>query len=326
MILVTGGTGFLGKHLLGEMLRRGLAFRALTRNVRAAARGCQGTDLEAVQWVEGDVNDPNSLLDALEGVATIIHAAAMVSFQYDDRDELLLVNGEGTANVVNAALEAGVGHLVHVSSVAVLDRRPGGPTVTLGDRWPAQRPNSAYAESKFAAEREVWRGQAEGLSVSVAYPSTIIGPGDFAGTNTPSLWRHAARERGFYPTGRAGFVDVRDVVDAILHLAQTRQDGQRLLLNAANLKWQDFLTRAAKSINAKPPRRRMPAWQSALLWPVDQVRAWVTGKKPIITRETHHSVQSDFRYDGSTFEEALGRPYRDVLASIEEVGAAYLAR
>ena len=316
MLLITGATGFLGKHLCRELLARHVRFRALTRVPR--------TDEKSIDWVTGDVNDPEGLLAALEGIDTIIHAAAVVSFQSEDRDRLMLVNGEGTANVVNMALEAGVGHLVHVSSVAVLDRIPGGPTVTLEHRWPSEKPNSAYAESKFDAEREVWRGQAEGLSVSAVYPSTIIGPGDFSGSNTPSLWRHAAKERGFYPGGRAGFVDVRDVVDAIIHLATRREDGQRILLNGENLTWREFLGRAATSINAAPPTRLMPEWQSALLWPVDKVRTWVTGQKPIITRETHRSTQSDFRYDGSSFEDALGKPNRDVRKTIEEVGRAYL--
>ena len=316
MILLTGATGFLGKHLTRALLSRAIPFRALTRVPRP--------EQKSIDWVVGDVNDPEGLLEAMVGIDVIIHAAAVVSFQYEDRDELLLVNGEGTANVVNMALEAGVSHLVHVSSVAVLDRIPGGPTVTLEHRWPSEKPNSAYAESKFDAEREVWRGQAEGLSVSTVYPSTIIGPGDFDGSNTPSLWRHAAKERGFYPSGRAGFVDVRDVVDAIIHLATIREDGRRILLNGENLTWKEFLERAAASINAKPPTRLMPEWQSALLWPVDKVRTWVTGQKPIITRETHRSTQSDFRYDGSSFEEALGKPNRDVRDTIEEVGKRFL--
>ena len=321
MILVTGATGFLGKHLLREMDARGLSYRAMSR--------VQGKEVEAAsdnpgaKWVTGDVNDPESLVEAMQGISTVIHAAAMVSFQSEDRDELLLVNGEGTANVVNMALEVGVQHLVHVSSVAVLNRKPSGPIVTLGDRWPDERPNSAYAESKFDAERQVWRGQAEGLSVSVVYPSTIIGPGNFEGMNTPSLWRYAAKERSFYPSGRAGFVDVRDVVDAILHLAEAKEDGARLLLNAGNLTWKAFLTEVADSIGAKPPTRLMPEWQSALLWPVDKVRTMVTGTKPIITRETHRSTQSDFRYDGSSFNQALNRPYRDIRTTIAEVGQRY---
>lgn len=319
MILLTGATGFLGQHLTAELLARGLDFRALTR----ARPPVQSPGPEAVTWVEGDVNDPESLLEAFQDVEVVIHAAAKVSFQMEDRDELLLVNGEGTANVVNMALEAGVKHLVYVSSVSVLNRVAGGPVVSLEDRWPDEMPNSAYAESKFAAEREVWRGQAEGLSVSAIYPSTIIGSGDFQGGNTPSIWRHAAKERGFYPSGRAGFVAAQDVVDAVIYLATTQEDGQRLLLNAANLTWQDFLTRVAKSIGAKPPGRLMPAWQSAFLWPIDKVRTWVSGKKPIITRETHRSTQSDFRYNGSSYETALKKPYRDIGEVIKEVGQAF---
>jgi len=139
---------------------------------------------------------------------------------------MMKVNGEGTANLVNMALESVTRRLIHVSSVAALNRVDGGAMTTLADRWPEQRPNTSYAESKFAADREVWRGQAEGLSVAVLYPSIILGPGDFSGHNTSALWRMAASERGIYPTGTAGFVDRRDVVDAVLFTYQHDQDGR----------------------------------------------------------------------------------------------------
>lgn len=321
MVLLTGATGFLGRRIALALTDRKLRLRVLVRETSdTTALENLGPNVEIVT---GDLNDPESLLAACTDVETIIHTAAFVSFQTTDRERLLFVNGEGTANLVNMALEVGVRRLIHLSSVAVLNRRDGGPVVTIAERWPEERPNTSYAESKFAAEREVWRGQAEGLEVAVLYPTHMLGAGDWEHEHAPRLWRMAAKERGFYPTGTTGFVDIRDVVDATLFVLDRDTDGDRFLLNAVNWTWKEALTRIANSISAKPPKMRVLPWQSALLWPIELLRSKMSGSKPMITRESHQNVQADFRYDGSAYTDASGKKYRDVGACVEEVGAAY---
>jgi len=321
MILLTGPTGYLGHRLAKALAQANHPFRALARKTSDVT---SLKNLPNCEIVTGDLNDPDSLLDACTGIDTIIHTAALVSFQTTDRDRMLFVNGEGTANLVNMALEAGVRRMIHLSSVAVLNRRDGGPVVTLAERWPEERPNTSYAESKFIAEREVWRGQAEGLEVTVLYPTHMLGTGDWHHDHAPKLWTMAAKEQGFYPTGTTGFVDVRDVVDATLTVLDRNQDGERFLLNAVNWTWQEAMTKIAQSINAKSPTLRVPAWQSALLWPVELLRAKISGSKPIITRESHQNVQADFRYDGSAYVATTGSAYLDVESSVREIGQAFL--
>lgn len=323
MILLTGATGYLGHRIALALAGRQMPFRALVRKTSDHAR-LAGTE-RYCKIAVGDLNDPESLHDACQGVDTIIHTAALVSFQTADRERLLHVNGEGTANLVNMALEAGVRRLIHLSSVATLNRQDGGPVVTLKDRWPDQRPNTSYAESKFRAEREVWRGQAEGLEVAVLYPTHMLGTGDWQHEHAPALWRLAAAERGIYPTGTTGFVDVEDVVDAVLFTLDRNKDDDRFLLNAVNWTWKETMERIATSINAKPPSYRMPAWQSSLLWPIELLRSKISGSKPLITKESHQNVQANFRYDGSAYPTATGRKYRDVAACIRRVGKAFLA-
>ena len=321
-VLLTGATGFIGYYLSHALAAAGRPFRALVRPTSDTV-----VLRELTSWctpVEGDVTDPESLLDALEGIDIVIHAAACVSYQSGDEDRMLKVNAEGTANLVNMMLEAGTPRLIYLSSVAALNRIDGGQTVKLTDRWPLEEPNTPYARSKFAAEREVWRGQAEGLSVGVVYPAVVLGAGDWSGTNTPALWRRAAAGSRVYPGGSAGFVDVRDVVAAVLALLARRIDRERFLLSAANLTWKDLLGQVAASIEARPPTYAMPSWQSALLWPVEQLRARLTDATPLITRATHRNLQATFRYDGSHYVTETGRQYVPIEETVREVGKAFL--
>ncbi len=321
-LLLTGATGFIGYYLSHALAAAGRPFVALVRP------GSDTTVLrELSAWctlVEGDVTDPESLLDALEGIDTVIHAAACVSYQSGDGDRMLKVNAGGTANLVNMMLETGTPRLVYLSSVAALNRVDGGRVVELVDRWPLEEPNTPYARSKFAAEREAWRGQAEGLSVGVVYPAVVLGAGDWNGSNTPALWRRAAAGSSVYSRGSAGFVDVRDVVAAVLVMVDRGIDRDRFLLSAANFSWKEVLTRVAESVSAKPPTYAMPSWQSALLWPIENLRARLTDATPLLTQATHRSLQASFRYDGSHYVTETGRHYVPIEETIREVGKAFL--
>ncbi|MCP9236098.1 NAD-dependent epimerase/dehydratase family protein [Lewinella sp. JB7] len=320
-LLLTGGTGFIGYYLAHALAAEGRPFAALVRPGSAT-----GTLSELGEWctlVEGDLTDPESLLDALDGITTVIHAAACVSYQPGDADHMLRVNGEGTANLVNMMLEAGSERLVYLSSVAALNRIDGGQVTKVTDRWPLEEPNTAYARSKFAAEREVWRGQAEGLSVAAVYPSTVLGAGDWKGGNTPALWRRAGTGSRIYPLGTAGFVDVRDVARGVITLLDRRVDRDRMLLSADNLSWKDLLTAISASVDGAPPTYGMPAWQSALLWPVEHLRAKLAGTPPLITRATHQQLQARFAYDGSDYPALTGRSYVPISRTVSETGRAF---
>src|SRR5437764_9223198 len=121
MILVTGGTGFLGAYIIKNLVEKGHAVRAIRRSSKLPFFISKEI-LDKVEWVQGDVLDPVSLSDALQGIDSVIHAAAIVSFSKKDRQLMYQVNVEGTANVVNTMLEKGTRRLLHVSSVAALGR------------------------------------------------------------------------------------------------------------------------------------------------------------------------------------------------------------
>lgn len=320
-LLLTGGTGFVGYYLAHALAAAGRPFAAL---VRPGADARQLKELEPYcTLIEGDLLDPLSLYDALEGITTVVHAAALVSFEDQREEDMLAVNGTGTANLVNMMIQAGARRLVHLSTVAVLNRIDGGRAVTVADRWPLKRPNTAYARSKFAAEREIWRGQAEGLSVAALYPSTILGAGDWQGANTPGLWKRVDEGLRIHPRGSAGFVDVRDVARAALAVLDRNVDRDRFLLNAGHLTWKAFFALVAASVGSSAPAFGLSRWQSALLWPLAGLGARMTGRPPAITRASHRVAQADYHYDGGPYPEATGQAYHPLEATIRETGQAY---
>ncbi len=232
------------------------------------------------------------------------------------------INEQGTAALVNAALEMKVPRFIHLSSVAALNRESGKIT-TLKDRWQEKPAPTAYGRSKFAAEREVWRGQAEGLSVAVLYPSTVIGPGDWERPGTPRLFTKAS-SRIFSSSGSAGFVAVEDVVAATTYALENEEDGFRLLLNAKNLSWKSAFEQIGQSVDVDRSLRVIGPAISGAFWPLAHLGALVGGGKPGLSKDLHLTAQANYRYDGAGFEELIGRPYLSVAEAIRRTGAAYL--
>jgi nucleoside-diphosphate-sugar epimerase len=178
MILITGGTGFLGSYIIKELVEKGHTVRAIRRSAKLPFWISKDI-LDKVEWVDGDILDVVALQDAMEGVSAVIHSAAAVSFNKKDRKQMYQVNVEGTANVVNIALEMNVPRLVHISSVAALGRTVNGLHVNEEKKWEESKTNTHYAISKFKAELHVWRGMSEGLDTVILNPSTILGYGDW---------------------------------------------------------------------------------------------------------------------------------------------------
>src|SRR6185295_8650851 len=175
LILVTGGTGFLGMQLLRELVKRGEKVRAIKRSGSTSFLEEEFT--RQIEWVEGDVLHIPALEEAMSDCEKVYHCAAVVSFLPKDHERIMKVNVEGTANVVNVALEKKIKKLVHVSSVAAIGSSRNDEVVNESTEW--ESGNSNYALSKFLGEREVWRGIAEGLNAVIVNPSLIIGAGNW---------------------------------------------------------------------------------------------------------------------------------------------------
>jgi len=331
MIFVTGGTGLLGAYLLLDLTQKGNKVRALRRegsNLRVVENIFRYNDdraealLKQIEWVNGDICDIYSLEDALEGIEFVYHCAAMVSFDPKDRDKMMRVNIEGTANVVNASLLKGVKKLCHVSSIAALGRAEEEKVVTEKTTWKSSKQNSNYAISKYGGEREVWRGTEEGLNAVIVNPSIIIGMGD-PGKGSSKLIATVDDFSLFYSNGINGFVDVRDVARAMVLLMESQIINERFIVNGDNYSYRRLFELIALNLNKPKPRFALPNLLLATWWRIEKLRGLITGSSPIITKETARTSRHQYHYSGEKLKQKTGFNYTSPEETVAEACRIY---
>lgn len=289
-VFITGGTGFLGAYIIKELIEKGFIVRALKRNSHIPFF-IDNEIFKNVQWVEGDVLDVVSLYENMKGCDIVIHAAAMVSFHKSDRSLMYKTNVEGTANIVNAAIENDIPRFVYISSVAAIGRSATGEPVDENKKWQTSKTNTAYAISKYNAEVEAWRGFAEGLNTVIVNPSTILGYGDW-NSSSCALYKNVYNEFPWYTTGINGFVDVEDVAKAVVLLMEKDINGERFIINGENISFQELFTSIALSLGKKPPSKKATWLLGEIAWRIEKVKSFLFGKKSLLTKESARVAQS----------------------------------
>jgi dihydroflavonol-4-reductase len=244
--------------------------------------------LNAIDWVEGDLLDVSALDEMLRDVEEVYHCAAMVSFQPADRNIMMQTNVIGTANLVNAALRKGDIRFCHVSSVAALGRDENGGITTENTLWKNSKLQSNYAVSKYKSEQEVWRAIAEGLDAVIVNPSVILGPGNWK-SGSSELFSLVWKGLRFYTEGITGFVDVRDVAASMIALMDGRHFGQKFIISAENLSYRQVFTWIAEQLEKKPPTIKVEPWMGEIAWRLLIFAGLFMKKKPAITKETARS-------------------------------------
>jgi len=303
MVLVTGGTGFLGAYTIKNLVEKNIPVRAMRRSAKLPFFIPEEI-LNKVEWVEGDVLDVVSLGEAMKGVTSVIHAAAIVSFSKHNRKEMYSVNIDGTANVVNAALENNVQRLVHVSSIAALGRTTTTETISEQKKWEDNKNNTHYAISKHHAEMQVWRAFAEGLEGVIINPSTILGYGDWHQSSC-AIFRNAYKNFPWYTKGINGFVGVEDVAEAAVQLLLSNINQKRLIVNANNWPFQKLFNCIADGFGKKHPHREATKAMGEIAWRLESFKSFVTGKKPLLTKETAKVAHSKTLFDNSALLKVL---------------------
>lgn len=302
-VFVTGGTGFLGAYIIKNLVGKGYSVRALRRSSKLPFFIPQCV-WDKVEWVQGDVLDVVSLDEAAQGIDTVIHSAAVVSFHQKDRHLLQKVNVEGTTNVVNAAVENGVRRFIHISSVAALGRKKTAEKVSEDRKWEEHKNNTQYAISKHKAELEVWRGFAEGLSGLIVNPSTILGFGDWHQSSC-AIFKNAYREFPWYTKGINGFVGVEDVAELVVQLMESRMEDKRFIINAENVPFRHLFDMIAEHFNKRKPHREATQLMGQIAWRMEGLKSFFSGKKALLTKETARVAHSLTQFENRALLEAL---------------------
>ncbi|HKB43812.1 MAG TPA: SDR family NAD(P)-dependent oxidoreductase [Chitinophagaceae bacterium] len=307
-LLVTGGTGFLGSYIIKQLVEKDYTVRAIRRsnkpdNYRVPSYISKHI-LDKVEWVDGDVLDVMLLEEAMEGIDTVIHSAGVVSFVKKDRKKMYDVNVEGTANVVNMALEKNVKRFIHISSVAALGRKTNGTHVNEEKKWEESKVNTHYAKSKYKAELEVWRGISEGLEGVILNPSTILGYGDW-NTGSCAIFKNVYEEFSWYAPGINGFVDVEDVARATLLLMESNISEQRFIINGDTWPFKKLQDTIAGSFGKKLPSKLTTPVLMAIAWRLEKWKSLFTGKRPLLTKESARVAMSQTYFENEKILKAL---------------------
>lgn len=297
-ILVTGAAGLVGKELIKQLLDAGEKVRAL---YHSAIISISHPNLEIIQC---NILDVISLEEVMQGITHVYHSAAIVSYDPNDKQKLLKVNIEGTANVVNACISAAVKKLVHVSSVAALGRMRQGEMVTEQMNWTEETSNSIYGKSKYLGELEIWRGIGEGLEAVIVNPTLILG-GDNWETGSSAIFKNAFNEFKWYTEGVSGFVDVRDVACAMILLMNSEISSQRFILNGENISYREIFSSIATYFGKRPPHKKVTSFLAEMIWRMEAIKTRFTGNKHLLTKETVRTTQAKVYFDNSKILKAL---------------------
>ncbi len=333
MIFVTGGTGFVGAHLLYHLVSKGETVYALKRkssnidNTRFVFRFYGNNAdilLEKIKWVEGDILDYGSLESILNNnISKVYHTAALVSFNSALRKEMIRINEEGTANLVNICLDKGIEKFCYVSSIATLGNSKNGETIDEFSYWQGGKNHSAYSLSKFRAEMEVWRATKEGLNAIIVNPSVILGPGIW-NTGSAKIFHTVYKGLKFYTSGGTGFVDVRDVARAMIQLMESDICNKRFLLNGANLTYRELFTSIANSLNVKSPSIMATKLLVDLAWRFEKFKYILFGLDPLITKESARTSLKTTYYSSDFICKETGFTFTSINDTIKDTSEYFL--
>ncbi|ULC60050.1 NAD-dependent epimerase/dehydratase family protein [Flaviramulus sp. BrNp1-15] len=332
MILVTGGTGLVGAHLLYKLVSSNKKVKAIYRNERKlnnvkSVFTYYTKDYESlynsIEWIEADILDIPNLSEAFKNVTHVYHCAAFVSFEPDKYQLLRQTNIEGTANIVNLSISNAVKKLCYVSSVATLGKTMNNKSITENTNWNPEADNNVYAITKYGAEMEVWRGTQEGLDAVIVNPGVILGAGIWR-YGTGSLFKKAHKGLKYYTSGSIALIAVEDVVEIMIKLMNSSIINERFVLVAENWTSKDFLQTLAKSVNAKPPKKLASMFLLKIAWRLDWLKHKLTGKRRQLTKHLVQSLSTETSYNSNKVKETLNYNFKPIKETILAIGNQYL--
>lgn len=332
MILLTGGTGLVGAHLLYRLVSDDENVRAIYRTKRKLENvkqvfSCYTEDVQTlfdnIEWVKADLLDVPALDEALHDIEYVYHCAAFVSFEPDKYQQLRRTNIEGTANVVNLCISNKVKKLCYVSSIATIGNALKNEPITEDTHWNPEDDNNVYAITKYGAEMEVWRATQEGLDAVIVNPGVILGAGIWR-YGSGSIFKKVHKGLKYYTSGSVGLVSVTDVVDIMIQLLKSDIKNERYILVAENLSYKSFLQTIAKALNVKPPSTLAQPWLLQIGWRLDWLKRKLTGKRRSLTKHLAQSLDTQKNYSNAKITETLTYEFEPIREVISKTGNLYL--
>jgi len=327
MILVTGGTGLVGSHLLYFLLKEERDIRAIYRKSASLEKvklvfSYYTEEVEElfnkIDWVEANTTDVPALTDAFKGITHVYHAAAFISFNPKHFNYLRKVNIEGTANIVNLCIENKVEKLCYVSSIATLGKELDGSAISEKTEWNQEAKNSVYAITKYGAEMEIWRGSQEGLDVVIVSPGVVLGSGHWKSASG-RIFSSVNKGMKYYTTGGSGFVDVYDVVKMMIFLMNSAIKNELYIAVGHNVLYKDLLEKTAKYLNKEAPKKEIAKWKLLVISSLDSIKKTLFGGKRKLLKATVHSLYTISTFNSQKAIEQLPFTFTTLDESLERI-------
>ncbi|MDX1685202.1 MAG: NAD-dependent epimerase/dehydratase family protein [Saprospiraceae bacterium] len=319
-VFITGGTGLLGAHIIDRLLAS-TDFHILALHRKDSDLQLVPKD-ERITWIEGDILDTLKLIDAMASCTYSIHAAGQHSGVTSRAVDLKKTNGEGTASVVNAALESGIRRMVHISSVSSLGRTEE-RLIDESFDYSDYKSHSDYSLSKHLGDLEVYRGRAEGLNANILRPSAILGSGHWS-NGSDALFKKVYEGVSFYPVGGTGVVDARDAASLTLQLLTSSDGDLEVIASGHNISIRDLQIRIARFFNRRIPSRELKNWMIDLYALKEYLSGLFRKRRSVVNKNTLLRAQRTFFYDNHRSLEKMGFRYRSLSETIEDCCLAYL--
>lgn len=332
MILVTGGTGLVGSHLLYELTKENKPVKAIYRSEKKLAIVKKVFSYYSenpeelynkIDWVQADLLDLPLLTEAFKDVSYVYHCAAFVSLEPNKYHLLRKTNIEGTANIVNLCISNNIKKLCYVSSVAAIGLANDNEKIDENTLWNPEADNGLYGITKYGAEMEVWRGTQEGLDAVIVNPGVIIGPGIWR-YGSGNIFKKVNNGLSHYTTGIVGYVDVIDVVDCMIQLLESQIKNERFILISENWTYKYFIDCIANSLKVKPPSKKAGPIILGLTWRFDWIYCKLTGKRRSLSKQLAETLATNCIYSNSKIKSFINFNFKPVEKSVKEVSIIYL--
>ena len=315
MNLITGGAGHLGNVLVRELLARGEQVRVLI----LPGEDTQSLDGLAIERVEGNILDRESLIRAMTGVETVFHLASLVSITEEKLHLLQAVNVDGTRNVIDAAKQTGVKQLIYTSSIHALERPPEGILIDECLAFDPDNPAGAYDRTKAQASLLVLQASEEGLDTRIICPTGVIGPYDFRRSEMGELILSFMEKRvNILVDGAFDFVDVRDVAKGQILARDRGKPGETYILGGERIEVK-FLHNIVQKITGKKTKAiTFPLPIAVILAPMAELYYKITKTRLRFTRYSLETISSNSKISSAKAKKELGYHPRKLAKSISD--------